>query len=132
MVDQNEEFIADPTGHIIAIIDGRDDVAAAERDLVEAGFGEVHMYRGDEGADTIDSSGSEHGPVGGVIRGIQQLFSNKDNLAEYEQAVRDGGTVVAVKVDGDEERDRADGILQRHGAYSVNHFGAAVVRTMKP
>jgi hypothetical protein len=90
------------------------------------------VYRGSAGADTIDSSGSQHGTVAEVIRGIQQLFSNKDSLAEYEQAVRDGGTVIAVKVDDDEQRDRADGILERHGAYSVNHFGAAVVRTIKP
>ena len=70
--------------------------------------------------------------MGEVIRGVQQLFSNKDNLAEYEQAVREGGTVIAGKVDADDQRDRADDILERHGAYGVNHFGAAVVRTIKP
>ena len=66
-----------------------------------------------------------------IIRGIQQLFSNKDNLAEYEQAVQEGRTVLAVKVDDGEARDRADEILERWRAHTVNHFGTAVVRTLK-
>jgi hypothetical protein len=131
-VDHNEEFIADPTGNLVAIIDGGDDAVSAEKDLVDAGFSEVHVYRGVDGAQTIDSTGTEHGPFGEVIRGVQQLFTNKDNLAEYEQAVREGHTVIAVKVDDGDARDRADDILERHGAHAVNHFGAAVVRTIKP
>jgi hypothetical protein len=51
--------------------------------------------------------------------------------AEYEQAVRMGRTVIAVKVDGGEARDRADAILEGRGAHTVNHFGTGVVRTLK-
>lgn len=132
MADHNEQFIADPTGYLVAIIDDRSGAGSAERELADAGFNEVHVYRGTDGADTIDSSGTEHGTVGEIVRGVQQMFSNKDNLAEYEQAVREGRTVIAVKADDDETRDRADDILERHGAHAVNHFGKAVVRTIKP
>ena len=68
----NEEFIADPTGHLIAIIDEASAAAEAERSLAAAGFTEVHVYRGADGVENIDSSGSEHGAGGGLIRGIQQ------------------------------------------------------------
>lgn len=128
----NEEFIADPTGHLIAIIDEASAAAEAERALAAAGFAEVHIYRGADGVENIDSSGTEHGAGGGLVRGIQQAFSNKDNLAEYEEAVRRGRTVVAVKVDDNDLRDQADDILEGQGAHTINHFGAAVVRTIKP
>jgi hypothetical protein len=131
MTDHNEEFLGDPTGHLVAIIDATADAESAETELTSAGFRDLHVYRGQQGAESIDSSGTEHGAGGGVIRGIQQLFSNKDNLAEYELAVRMGRTVIAVEVDGGEARDRAEAILEGRGAHAVNHFGIAVVRTMK-
>jgi hypothetical protein len=59
MADHNEEFIADPTGHLIAILDEAREADQAERELSEAGFSEVHVYRGADGVETIDSSGSE-------------------------------------------------------------------------
>jgi len=132
MADHNEEFIADPTGHLIAILDETREADQAERDLSEAGFSEVHVYRGADGVETIDSSGSEHGATGGLVRLLQQAYTNKDNLAEYEEAVRRGHIVIAVKVDDDDLRDRADDILESHGAHTVNHFSKAVVRTIKP
>ena len=89
------------------------------------------MYQGRDGVGAIDSTGTEHGIVGGVVRGVQQALSNKDNLAEYEQAVIDGAVVIAVRAEDDEARDRAADILERHSAHSINHFGKAIVRTIK-
>jgi len=132
MIDHNEQFIADPTDHLLAVIDDRGQAEAAQQDLIGAGFDQVHVYRGRAGADTLDSSGSEHGIAGEVVRGVQQLFSNKDNLAEYEAAAREGATVIAVHIEDEEHRDRAADILHKHDARDMNHFGKAVVHTIKP
>jgi hypothetical protein len=132
MTDKDEQFIADPTDHLIAVIDDYLSADAAERDLVEAGFNQVHVYKGQAGVESIDSSGSEHGVAGGVVRGVQQLFSNKDNLAEYEDATRKGAAVIAVHIDDEEARDRAATILAAHHARDMNHFGKAVVHTLNP
>jgi hypothetical protein len=132
MADTNEQFIGDPTNHLVGVIDARPDAEAAKRDLDGAGFDEVHVYYGGDGAETIDSTGSEHGAGSQLLRGIQQLFSNKDNLAEYEEAASEGRTVLAIKIQDDDRRDEAAGILERYSAHNVNYFGQAVVRTIKP
>jgi len=132
MVDQNEAFIADPTDHLLAVIDDHAGAEAAQRELLEAGFDQVHVYEGRAGAETLDSTGTEHGIAGEVVRGVQQMFSNKDNLAEYEQATREGATVIAVRIQDNEARDRAADILGRHAARDMNHFGKAVVHTITP
>ncbi|MGE0228791.1 MAG: hypothetical protein AB7I38_00310 [Dehalococcoidia bacterium] len=127
-----DDFIADPTDHVIAIVDDPDRAAAAERDLNDSGIDGVHVYRGADGGDSIDASGAEHGVTGGVIRGLQQLFSNKDNMAEYEDAAREGSTVLAVPASDADARDQVTDILRRNGARAINHFGKAVVRTIEP
>lgn len=128
----DDDFIADPTDHLLAIVDDREHAAAAERELADAGFNEMRVYRGSAGGSQIDSSGSEHGVTGGLVRGLQQALSNKDNLAEYEEAAREGATVIAVPASDQEAQDRAVEVLQRHGARGMNHFGKAIVTTIQP
>lgn len=128
----NEEFIADPTGHLLAIIDDADAAVAAERDLDGSGIEGVRVYRGSRSADAIDATGSNHGVGGGLVRGLQQVLSNKDNLAEYEEAAREGATVLAVPADDQDVQDRVIAILDRHGARGMNHFGTTVVETIRP
>ena len=97
-----------------------------------AAFEEVRLYRGRIGAEAIDSSGQEHGVVGEAVRTVQEALTNKDNLAEYEDATRRGASVVAVRIEDDTQRDRALSILEREGAHTINHFGKALVHTLKP
>jgi hypothetical protein len=129
----NEEFIADPADHIIAIIDDVARAELAERALMDAGFEEVRIYRGRTGAHAIDASGTEHGLGGFLVRFIEQSLTNKDNLAEYESAVERGQSVISLRVDGDEaRRDEAVGLLEREAAHTINYFGKAVVHTLRP
>jgi hypothetical protein len=132
MAYSSDEFIADPTNHILAIIEDYARAEDAERALKGAGFEEVRVYRGFKGADAIDSRGTEHGMVGQAVRAVEEALSNKDNLAEYEDAVKDGSSVVALRIGDDEQRDWAVVILEGQGAHTINHFGAALVTTIKP
>lgn len=132
MTDTNQEFISDPTNHVIAVIDVRQDAETAAAELTAAGFDQVHLYRGYAGAHAIDSKGEEHGAREHAMRVVQQVFSNKDNLAVYEQATRAGAGAVAVHVTEQEQCDRAIAMLRRYGAHTINHFGTFVVETVEP
>jgi len=130
-VRSNEEFIADPTGHIIAVVDDRARAAELEKRLLAAGFEEVRIYLGHDGEHAIDPQGEEHGVGGEAVRVVQQALSNKDNLAEYAQAIQDGSAVVSFLA-SDERQNEALSLLESSDAHTVNFFGAAVVHTLKP
>jgi len=130
-VRSNEEFIADPTGHIIAVVDDRAGAAELEGRLSEAGFEEVRLYIGHDGEQAIDPQGEEHGVGGGAVRTVQQALTNKDNLAEYAQAIQDGSAVISF-LGSDDRQNEALSLLECYDAHTINFFGAAVVHTLKP
>src|SRR5438034_4093328 len=81
MTSSSDEFIADPTDHMLAVIDdsaGAEDTAKALR---AGGFEEVRLYRGRTGAEAIDSTGQEHGGVGEDVRTVQAALHTPDTLA---------------------------------------------------
>lgn len=128
----NEDFIADPTGYVLAVVDDREEAAAIERRLRDEHFEDVRLYVGSGGAHAIDSEGREHGATERAVRGVQRALTNKDNLAEYEGALAEGSAVVAFLAPHDERRDEAVQLLSEHGAHNINAFGTAVVTTLKP
>jgi hypothetical protein len=133
VVHTNDEFIADPTGHMIAVIDVWRRAELAEQALESEGFEEVRLYRGREGVRAIDSDGEQHGLANYLLRLVQHGLTDKDHLGEYEDAVRQGASVISFRVgDADEEHERAATILERAGARAVNYFGPFVVETVKP
>ena len=71
-VRSNEEFIADPTGHMIAVMDDRARAAELEGRLEGAGFEEVRLYLGHDGEQAIDPKGEEHGVAEQAVRTVQQ------------------------------------------------------------
>src|SRR5262249_14696887 len=127
----NDEFIADPTGHIIAVVDDRTRAAELEGRLEKAHFEEVRLYLGHDGEHAIDPKGEEHGVTEQAVRTVQQALTNKDNLAEYAEAIEDGAAVVSFLA-ADDRRNEALSLLELYNAHTINQFGAAVVHTLKP
>lgn len=133
MVHTNNEFIADPTGHMIAVIDVWQRAEEAEAALEADNFEEVRLYRGGEGARALDSEGDGHGLGSYLLRLVQHGLTNKDHLGEYEEATRQGASVISFIVgSGDGRRQRAEEILTQADARAINYFGPAVVETIKP
>ena len=65
------------------------------------------------------------GAVGGAAAGasLEQALTDglpKDELFVYEDALRQGRTVIIALADGDEQAERARNILARHGAESID------------
>jgi hypothetical protein len=133
MRDSNTEFIVDPTGHMLAVVDDEQRADRAGEDLRAAGFEEVRIYRGEVGAEAIDARGVWHGVVAHLLRLAQEGLTNKDSMAEYEHAVREGASVVSLRVSsGDDRRAQACHILDDAGARAINYYGPLVVETQKP
>ena len=133
MVHTNDEFIADPTGHMLAVIDSWEQAERAEEALEAEGFEEVRLYRGGQGAHAIDTDGEGHGIGSYLLRLVQHGLTNKDHLAEYEEATKQGASVLSFLVDNAEgRRARAEAILADADARDINYFGPVVVETIKP
>ncbi len=131
-VERGEEFVGYPDNQVLGIFDKRDDAARALDEASEAGIPEtdITVYSGDDGAEAIDSSGTEHGVAETLQRSVQRLLTNEDDLRVYERAASEGGVVLAIEAKDDERKESASALLQRHGARDVRHFGTFVVQDL--
>jgi hypothetical protein len=128
-----EELFAYPDDHIVAIFRKRDEAVEAIKRLGEMGFtaNEVETYQGETGAESIDSSGSEHGFFGSLIRHVEKVASNVGDMREYEEAAAQGHVVVAVHAPEEETRQQATDLLLSYDTRAVNFFGRLMVETLR-
>jgi hypothetical protein len=117
-----------PTNHVLAILDTSDQVGCALDALLGGGFleSEVDVNRGGEDADRL--------AAGTGRRGLQHLFirltgsvgfknAETEMKDHYEQALRDGRSVVAVLAPTEERKNLAADVFRRCGGRFVNYFG---------
>ena len=119
---------------VMAVLD-TDDAAAAAAALQREGFADddVLMLRGERDAERIDSLGN----AGGMWARARRLLSftladQVVDLAVYVAALRDGRTVVSVRVSGDAGRERARRALTGSGGHFLNFFGRFTTEDMVP
>ncbi|TMC63167.1 MAG: hypothetical protein E6J17_05400 [Chloroflexi bacterium] len=75
-------------------------------------------------ADTLDGTGVRHGLGARVRRAVEfTLMDQAPDLAWYEAAIRDGRSVVAVRVSDDAKVRAAVETLRAIGAHFINHYG---------
>lgn len=121
-----------PEDHVLAAFPSRADAAKALDDAREEGIPDADLaaYSGEEGADAIDADGVSHGLGSVAVRSVQFLVSDHDDMAEYEQAVRDGGVVLAGKAEDDERKRLLSAVFQRHEGRRVRYFGTMTVEDL--
>jgi len=117
-----------PINHVVAIFDTADATDCALDALLGSGFleSEVDVNRGAEDADRLAAGTGRRGLQDWFIRltGSVGLKNAETEMKEnYEQALRENRSVVAVLAPTDERKDLAAGILQRCGGRFVNFFG---------
>jgi hypothetical protein len=70
------------------------------------------------------------------MRLLQRLFNHLSEetnyLNQYEEAARQGQTIVAVKADNEDEVELARKVLSRHGAVDIRYFGRMAVSDLTP
>lgn len=124
----NDESVQYPTNQVVAILDTQVQTACAVDALVNGGFleSEVELIRGSEEADRLAAGTGRRGLQDWFIRltGSVGLKNAETEMKDrYEQALRDGHTVVAVLTPTEDRKDRAAQSLQECGGRFINFFG---------
>ena len=110
-----------PGNYVIGLVRGAATAAALAAELIERGLKAPILVSGERLSDRLEAES------GLVERALQHLFSHSGEetsyLHQYEEAVRRGQTVVAVKAEHYEDVELARGILDKYGAVDVRFSG---------
>jgi hypothetical protein len=118
--------IAYPTSHLLAVVDDPSDAARAVDAVTRSGVAkeDVTVLRGEDSAATIGGLGARHSRLTRVIRAVQYLTMDQmPDFAEYERALREGRTLIAVHVIDRVTMLGARDALVAHGAHFLNYYG---------
>ena len=118
--------IGSAVGRLMAVLDSADQVEAARTALVAAGIeaGAIETFQGAQAATAFDPSGARHGLLGRLYRILEFSWADQaPDFAWYEAAVREGRTVLSVRVRGQRRVAHVARIVEDHGGHFINHFG---------
>jgi hypothetical protein len=126
--DDELQAVQYPTHHVLAILDTPDQTSCAVDALVNGGFleSEVHVGHGLEQANRLEAGTGRRGFQDWFIRLFQSVGLRNAEIElkdHYEQALRDGKTVVAVLTPTDERKDLAIRLIRDCGGRFVNFYG---------
>lgn len=121
-------YVFVPSNRVTAVFGGRADVLHALQDLRALGFDDSHLevFIGEKGAETLDLSADHHGINAKLVRNMEavMILAAGDSHRRADDALRDGAAMVAVLMDGREDRrDEVVEILRRHHGWLIRHWG---------
>lgn len=119
-VNDQRSFRRAPQREIVASVSrvGLDDLLS---ELAELGYDSVEVLVGADGLDILDQAGQTHGLRGRIMRGLQQLGTEEENLVAYSDALQAGRAVIGVAAD-----PRDDLVVEafaRHDGQHVVSYG---------
>ena len=126
-----------PTNYVIGVLETEAQSSCTVDALVHGGFleSEIQLGRGAEAADRIGASTGRQGFRDWLIR-LFDIVGLKNSEIEtkdkYEQALRDGHTVVAVLAPTEERKELAAQLLRDCGGKFINFFGSLSLERMRP
>jgi hypothetical protein len=109
------------------------DAEHARHELLEAGFAPdaVRVQHGTRAAEhTVHYT--DFDPFPHLTRLLHVHSMEHEQGIIYEQALRQGQSVIAVHAPKAEARQRALGIMEAHNAHYVNFYGKWTIETLKP
>lgn len=94
------------------------------KDLDNAGYdlSQVQVLQGEEGARILDKRGTEHGYCARLVRVLQRLGIDENVLDVYDEALRDGETLITIPCVRGSRRELAH-LLEPHGAHGMIYWG---------
>ena len=126
MTGSRGRYVKYPRGRLYAVLDDPGAASRAVDALVASGIeaSRVEVLRGDVAADTLDGTGVRHGIRARLRRAVEfTLMDQAPDLAWYEAAIRDGRSVIAVRVSDEAVVRSAVDVLRANGAHFINHYG---------
>ena len=126
-----------PTNYVIGVLETAAQASCTVDALVHGGFleSEIELGRGAEAADRIGASSGRQGFQDWLIRLFDTVGLKNTEIEtkdQYEQALRDGHTVVAVLAPTEERKELAAQLLRDCGAQFINFFGSLSLERMRP
>ena len=117
-----------PTNHVVAVLETPAQTNCAIDALLGGGFleSEIKMGRGTAEADRVDAGTGRRGFQDWLIRLFQSVGvrnAETEMRDHYEQALRDGHTVLAVLASTEERKDLAAQMIRECGGHFINFFG---------
>lgn len=131
--NSDRQFPGYPEGYVFAHFADRSTADEAVERITALGFSpdDIVRYAGHQGAEIIDSEGTNHGLGAMISRAIEWVVSDEDHLALYEEKAREGGTVLGVHAPDEALRTRAVDVLLDLDATNVKHFGRLQVEVIR-
>jgi hypothetical protein len=125
---ENESKLRYPTDHVVAILHTPDQTSCALDALVAGGFleSEIETLHGPEQADRLEETTGRRGLQDWWIRAFEKLGLQNAEIEvkdRYEQALREGGTAIAVLTPTEDRKDRAAELIGKSGGRFINFFG---------
>jgi hypothetical protein len=116
-----------PINHVLAILATPDQTSCAVDALVSGGFfeSEIDLGHGPEVANQVAGTTGRSGVQDWFIRLFQQVGLKNAEIElkdDYEKALRDGQTVIAVLTPTEERKNRAAAMLRECGARFINYY----------
>ncbi len=117
-----------PTNHVLAVIDGVEELEVAAKALEDGGFldSEIEIIHGPAAADMLHENTGRTGLAHLAIRLAERIGVADEEMElkdGYEQALREGRFAVAVLTPTEDRKSKAAQILRDHGAHFVNFLG---------
>jgi hypothetical protein len=125
-----EGYVYQPIEAVTAFFTAGHDLQEMLDALSKAGFGkdEVDVFMGKQGSAQLDLSGDKHGAWTRFMRNLEFAFADEaDVLHRADLVLKSGGSVVAVRTDGDStQKENAAGILNAYHGQEVTYWGPLV------
>lgn len=126
-----EEAAKYPTNHILAVINDRNEAEQAVRALRDDGFTHVELLTGGDSLRKVHQKESEENPLEKLWADAREALTEAESSEKaYRDALSIGHCVVMAGVASADDADRADDILRRYHAHTIQHFGQWTVTNL--
>jgi len=121
------------TNRVLGVIDDSREADETMRDLDQSGVadGAVVKLCGGDGVQRIDVSGQNGNRIARLIRAVESVNPEGEQLRHYKAEIEQGHCVIDVPAHDETRRNRAVQILQAHGAHYINAYGQWTIETKK-
>ena len=132
-LNERTNFLRYPTNKVVGMVSTQKELHAAILELNKAGFGEdaIGVLCGEEGANRLDLTGQDHGPLARLYRFAEKALELEyKEFREYWEDLRTGHFLIGVKAGDKQKRAQVLQILKSNGGHRINYFSRAYVEAL--
>ena len=132
-LNEKDNFLRYPTNKVVGMFSAPQELHAAILQLNKAGFGEdaIGVLCGEEGADRLDLTGKDHGPVARLYRFAEKAVDLEyKEFREYWGELQSGHFLIGVKAGDKDKRAQVFQILKSNGGHRINFFSRGYVQEL--